>query len=131
MASIKDLEMAAALSANNRISIKKSLFGLRLSAQYEPTQSPLKVIVQAYAPADGEKLLRLLDLPAEKLQSELRKNGAPKPAPIGHFQLEACLSEDHQFCALQLFRFVDFKYSPVSEFRCYEGAEAEIMAKLF
>ncbi|MBR1428288.1 MAG: hypothetical protein IJ582_04550 [Prevotella sp.] len=42
-----------------------------------------------------------------------------------------CLSEDRQFCAIQLFRFVDFKNSPVFDARFYEGKDVEMMAKLF
>lgn len=130
MPSIKDLEMAAAVSANHHIEIQKSLFGLSQKAVYVPTQSPVKAIVNEYAPADGERLERLLDLPLDKLATTLASKGAPKPVPIGHFRLEACLSDDCQFCALQLLRFVDFKYSPAFESRFYEGKDAETIAKL-
>jgi len=48
----------------------------------------------------------------------------------GHFRLEFCLSDDHQFCALQLFRFSDFQYKPVFEPRFYEGKDAEYVTQL-
>ena len=130
MPSIKDLEMAAAVSAYQHIEIKKSWFGLSQKAVYVPTQSPVKVIVNEYAPADGERLERLLDMPLDKLESELKGKSVPKPVPIGHFRLEACLSDDRQFCALQLLRFVDFKYSPAFEPRFYSGKDAETVAQL-
>ena len=131
MSSIKDLEMAAAVSANQHIEIKKSLFGLSQKAIYVPTQSPVKANVYEYAPAEGERLERLLNLPLDKMGQELQAKGAPKAAAIGHFRLEVCLSDDRQFCALQLFRFVDFKYSAAFEPRFYEGKDVETIAKLF
>lgn len=130
MSSIKDLEMAAAVSSYENISINSGLFGLSKKAIYTPTNSPVKVIINDYAPLEGEHLEHLLALPLDKLADELRTKGKPSPAAIGHYRLELCISEDHQFCALQLFRFVDFKNSPVFEPRFYEGSDAEIFANL-
>lgn len=129
MPNIKDLEMAAAISAYNNITIKKSLFSKK--AVYTPTQSPVKVMVLDYTPTEGERLERLLNMPLDKMEADIQQKGAPKTAPIGHYRLEVCLSEDRQFCALQLFRFVDFKNSPVFEPRFYEGKDVEAVAKLF
>ena len=130
MPSIKDLEMAAAVSSYENISIKSGLFGLSKKAVYTPTNSNVKVIINDYAPTEGEHLERLLELPIDKLANELSAKGKPTPAAIGHYRLEFCLSEDHQFCALQLFRFVDFKNNPVFEPRFYEGKDAAIVASL-
>lgn len=129
MPSLKDLEMAAAVSAHKNIDIKKSLFSKK--AIYRPTQSPIKVTIKDYTPTDGERLVRLLDMPLDKMVADVQQKGAPKSAPIGHFRFEVCLSEDHQFCAIQLFRFMDFKNSPVFDARFYEGKDVEMIAKLF
>ena len=128
MASIKNLEMAAALSAYKNITIKKSLFSTK--AVYEPTQSIVKPIVLEYTPTSGEYLAHLLSLPLAKMAEQIKQKGKPATAPIGHFHLEVCLSDDHQFCALQLFRFMDFSYTPVFEPRFYEGKEVESIVKL-
>ena len=128
MASIKNLEMAAALSAHQNITIKKSLFSTK--AVYEPTQSPMKPIVLEYTPTSGERLIHLLCLPLDKMAEQIKLKGKPATAPIGHFHLEVCLSDDHQFCALQLFRFMDFSYSPIFEARFYEGKDVETIVKL-
>ena len=129
MPSFKDLEMAAAVSAYKNIDIRKSLFSKK--AIYTPTQSPVKVMVLEYTPTDGERLERLLNMPLEKMVADIEQKGAPKTAPIGHYRFEVCRSEDGQFCAIQLFRFVDFKNSPVFEPRFYEGKDVEAIAKLF
>ena len=120
--------MAAAVSAYKNIDIKKSLFSTK--AIYKPTQSSVKVMILDYSPAEGERLARLLEMPLDKMVTEIELKGAPKPAQIGHFRFEVCLSEDRQFCAIQLFRFVDFKNSPVFEPRFYEGNDVEYIAKL-
>lgn len=128
MPSIKNLEMVAAVFAYKNIIVKKSLFSTK--AFYTPTQSLVKPIILEYTPTNGERVERLLALPLDKMAAELRQNGKPSPASIGHFRLEACLSDDRQFCALQLFRFVDFKYTPVVEPRFYEGPDVESIVKL-
>ena len=128
MVSIKNLEMAAALSSYTNITIKKSLFSTK--AVYEPTQSTVEPIVLEYTPTSGENLAHLLSLPLDKMAEQIKLKGKPAIAPIGHFHLEVCLSADHQFCALQLFRFMDFSYSPVFETRFYEGKDVETIVKL-
>lgn len=130
MTSIKHLEIAVAVSSHKDIIIKRSLLGLVQKAIYTPTNSPLTIIVHDYTPSEGERLKELLNLPLDKMEGELTSKDRPIPAPIGHFHLEACISEDRQFCALQLFRFVDFKYSPVFETRFYSGKDVETIYKL-
>jgi len=128
MSSIKNLEMAAALSAYQHIEIKKSLFSTK--AIYTPTQSQVKPIVLEYTPSEGERMERLLDMPLDKMAADIQEKGKPVAGANGHFRLEICLSDDHQFCALQLFRFSDFQYKPVFEPRFYEGKDAEYITQL-
>jgi hypothetical protein len=131
MSCLKDLEMADAVSSYKHISIKKSLFGLVQKVIFTPTDSPVKVLTYDYSPLEGEHLEGLLNLPLNEMAIKLKQQGKPKPAPIGHFRLEVCASEDHHFCALQLFRYVDFKYIPAFEPRFYLNFEAETILKLF
>ena len=129
MPSINNLEMAAAVSAYNYIEIRKSLFSKKVI--YKPTQSPVKVIVQEYSPAEGARVGRLLDMSPEKMADEIRQKGKPATSANGNYRLEACLSDDLQFCALQLFQFAGFSYQPVIEPRFYKGKDVEYIAKLF
>ena len=128
MSSIKNLEMAAALSAYQHIEIKKSLFSTK--AIYTPTQSQARAIILEYTPTEGERVARLLDMPLDKMAADIQQKGKPVAGANGNFRLELCLSDDHQFCALQLFRFADFQYKPVFEPRFYEGKDAEAVALL-
>ena len=128
MSSIKNLEMAAALSSYQHIEIKKSLFSTK--AIYTPTQSLAKAIILEYSPSEGERVARLLDMPLDKMAADIQQNGKPAAGANGHFRLELCLSDDRQFCALQLFRFGDFQYKPVFDPRFYEGKDVEPITKL-
>ena len=128
MSSIKNLEMAAALSAYQHIEIKKSLFSTK--AIYTPTQSQAKAIILEYTPTEGERVARLLDMPLDKMAADIQQKGKPVAGANGNFRLEVCLSDDHQFCAVQLFRFGDFQYKPVFEPRFYEGKDVEPITKL-
>ena len=128
MSSIKNLEMAAALSAYQHIEIKKSLFSTK--AIYTPTQSLAKAIILEYSPSEGERVARLLDMPLDKMAADIQQKGKPVAGANGNFRLEVCLSDDHQFCGLQLFRFGDFQYKPVFDPRFYEGKDAEYITQL-
>lgn len=128
MANIKNLEMAAALSQNPHIEIKKSLFSTK--AIYTPTGSKLEVNTLEYAPADGERMEHLLALPAEKIEVEVKTKGKPKATPVGQYRLETAISSDHQFAAVQLFRFVDFGYTPASQLICCEGKDVAVVESL-
>ena len=130
MPSIKSLEMAAVVSAHNNITIKKSLFSTK--ATYTPTGSPVKALLLEYSPSEGERVERLLNMSPEKMVTEIQQKG--KPAAIsanGNFRLEVCLSKDHQFCALQLFRFGGLGYHSLFESRFYEGETVEQIVRLF
>ena len=128
MSSIKNLEMAAALSAYQHIEIKKSLFSTK--AIYTPTQSQAKAIILEYSPSEGERVARLLDMPLDKMAAEIQQKGKPATGANGNFRLELCLSDDRQFCAVQLLRFGDFQYKPVFDPRFYEGKDVEPFTKL-
>ena len=128
MSSIKNLEMAAALSAYQHIEIKKSLFSTKVV--YTPTQSQVKVYILEYSPTEGERVERLLGMPLDKMAADIQQKGKPAAGANGNFRLELCLSDDRQFCALQLFRFGDFQYKPVFEPRFYEGKDVEAIALL-
>lgn len=120
--------MAAALSAYQHIEIKKSLFSTK--AIYTPTQSLAKAIILEYSSSEGERVARLLDMPLDKMAAEIQQKGKPVAGVNGNFRLELCLSDDRQFCAVQLLRFGDFQYKPVFDPRFYEGKDVEPFTKL-
>ncbi|MBO4825714.1 MAG: hypothetical protein J5506_00560 [Prevotella sp.] len=130
MPSFNNLEMAAALSNDNRISIKKGFLGIGTKAVYQPTQSALRVIIKEYNADNGLRIEKLLNTSAEKLAAEVERCRDIQDAQIGNMHLEVCASRDGQFVAAQLFRFVDFKYQAVTSLRTFEGNDAGIMSVL-
>ena len=114
MTSIKNLEMAAAVSLYEHISISKSFFGLSQKMVYTPTNSPIRIIINEYAPTEGERLEHLLSLPINEIEAEIKAKGKPASTAIGHYRLECCLSEN----------------IPAFAPRFFEGNDAEIVAIL-
>ncbi|MBQ7986936.1 MAG: hypothetical protein IJ253_00290 [Bacteroidaceae bacterium] len=131
MANIKNLEMAAAVSSKNYIHISESFFGWIQKVIYVPTGSRVKVITQEYSTAEGARLEKLLSLPLDKVEADLAAKGQPAPTAVGNYRLEACVSDDRQFCAVQLFRFSDLMYHPLDEPCFFEGEAAATIARLF
>lgn len=73
----------------------------------------------------------MLDNTGDKL-AEVAKNVADiKEVDMGNVRLEAALSRDHQFAALQIVKFTNFNYLPVSEVKFLEGADAATVAAVF
>ena len=130
MPNIKNLEMADAVFSKNYIRIDNSFFGLSQKIVYVPTGSPVKVVKLEYSREEGERLEKLLSLPVNKLEAELASKGKPTTTAVGNYQLQACVSDDRQFCAVQLFRFYDFMYHPLEEPLFFKGKGAEIISKL-
>lgn len=130
MANIKNLQMWDSICADARISISKSLFGLRTTATYNPTNSVVDAKTYEYSPADGERLKRLLETSREKL-SEAIGDFRPKATVNGNFMAEVCASDDGAFLAVQLFQFIRMSYEPVTEVLFFEGTDAKALGQLF
>lgn len=131
MASFNNLEMAQALSHDSRVTIKKGFLGFGAKVVYQPTQSPIHVMLREYNADNGERMENLINAPADRLEAEVEKGKDIQDAQIGSMHLEACISRDGQFVALQMFHFVDFKYKPVTPLRIFEGNEAQLVSSLF
>lgn len=130
MSKINHLEMGAYVMALEDIEVKKSFFGLCTQLFYKPTHSPIKVKEMEYSAEDGRKLEKILATEPENIEDAIQK--FPVSAiGMGNVKLEACISEDQQFAAVQLLSFKDFDYKPVSEVKVYTGKTATAFAKLF
>ena len=130
MANIKNLQMWNTICADARVSISKSLFGLRTTATYTPSNSVIDAESFEYTPADGERLKRLLDTPSEKLASAIG-DYRPKAAVNGNYMDEVCVSRDGAFLAVQLLQFAHLSYEPVTDVLIFEGETAHAVRQLF
>ncbi len=130
MANIKNLQMWKDICADARIRISKSLFGLKTTAVYEPTQSIIDIRTIEYTPQDGDRLHRILSAPREEL-AEVIDGFRPKEVPNGNYMLEVARSRDGQFVALLLQQFTRMSYEPVTGTLFFEGDDARIISQLF
>ena len=130
MANIKNMQMWNSICADARISISKSMFGLRTIATFSPTNSVIDANTFEYSPADGEHLKRLLDMPREKLASAIG-DFRPKPTVNGNYMAEVCASRDGAFLAVQLFQFIRMSYEPVTDVLVFEGDDARVVKQMF
>ena len=130
MANIKQLQMWNSNCADARISVRKSLFGLRPTAVYNPTNSVIDAQTIEMSPADGEQLNRILSTNRERLAQTIG-NFRPKPVANGNYMAEVCTSRDRAFLAILLHQFTRMSYDPVTDVRIFEGDEARAVGQMF
>ncbi len=131
MANIKSLQMAKELSADQRINIKRTFFGLSTTAVYTPTQSTMDAFRQDYTADESSSLKQLLACPDGQLENLIANYTGLTKATMGPTRLEAAISRDHQFAAVQLLGYSDFEYVPLTDVRFFEGHDAELISSLF
>ncbi|MBQ8049970.1 MAG: hypothetical protein IJ197_00150 [Bacteroidaceae bacterium] len=130
MANIKNLRMWESICTDARIGISKSLFGLRTTATYRPTNSVIDANALEYSPEDGQRIRRILELPREKRAAAIG-DFHPRTADYGNYMAEVCASRDRAFLAVRLFQFQSLNYEAVTDVLIFEGEEANALARLF
>ena len=131
MTKIKKLEMASVVSNEKDITVTESFFGLCEKAIYTPTGSRVKADTYEYSQNNGERLITLVDSGTEELENQLGRGVIIRATPVGHIRAEVCVSDDHQFLALNILRFSNFEYVPVGSPRLFWGHDAEVVSRLF
>lgn len=130
MANIKNLTMGSLLLSDPRITTVNTLFGLSSKAVYVPTGSKISSCVYEYSAQEEDKLKHLLPLTGAALADAARNVKTLKSHDIGNLRLEVCVSADHQFAAMQLFRYSNIVATPVTSLSVYEQADAATVAGL-
>ena len=130
MAKINHIEMGEDVMALNDVQVKKGFMGWSVKLIYKPTQSKIQIKEKEYTAEDGKKLENILTAAPAEVETAISK--FPVSAiSMGNFKLQACLSDDSQFAALQLLVYKDFGYKPVTEMKVYTGRTAEVFSRLF
>lgn len=130
MAKINHIEMGEDVMALNEVQVKKSFMGWSVKLTYKPTQSKIQIKEKEYTAEDGKKLQNILTAAPAELETAISK--FPVSAiSMGNFKLQACLSDDSQFAALQLLAYKDFGYKSVTDMKVYTGKSAEVFSRLF
>ncbi|MBM6993797.1 MAG: hypothetical protein I3J02_11155 [Prevotella sp.] len=129
MANINKLEMVKTLSSNGQLTVKKGFLGLGGKAVMNNTGNTMSAVVKEYVPAEGEKLLRIINLAPQAIIEALT-NEKPQETGLGNVRLEALVSEDGTQMLVQMFRFVDFRNKPISDLKTFVGTDAAAIARL-
>ena len=86
--------------------------------------------VYDFSQDNGERLAKLLTGPMMVLEKEVARGVRMRSIPIGNIRAEICSSKDGQFLAIQLFRFVDFQYQPLTQFMTFTGDDVDTIEKI-
>lgn len=122
--------MGEDVMALNDVQVKKGFMDWSVKLIYKPTQSKIQIKEKEYTAEDGKKLQNILTAAPAEVETAISK--FPVSAiSMGNFKLQACLSDDSQFAALQLLAYKDFGYKPVTDMKVYTGRTAEVFSRLF
>lgn len=125
MSKFSNLAISKELAKDNRISIKKSLFGLCCNVAYQPTQSKITSRKIEFTQEDGSKLERTMKAGSNDSAQLFSKLGKLHETTLGNYLLEECHSVDGEFIAMQLSQFSQMSYQPVTDICIYEGDDAK------
>ncbi|MDD6866086.1 MAG: hypothetical protein PUD61_00925 [Prevotella sp.] len=131
MAKIKNLHMADAVNSNNDIRVTSTFFGLGEKATYLPTGSRITARVYDYTASDGERMASLLSKSIDEIAQFVKNGNIVANVPIGNVRVETCVTADNQLLMVQLLRFIDFDYRPMTDVQVFVGSDAEVVASLF
>lgn len=130
MANFNYLQMANALLAHEKLTVKSTLFGLRKQLVYFPTGSSVKVIKNNYHSDAIAQLQRIMESEPKGLAAAVKAFRA-KAQPIGNVELDICISGDKNFVALQMLQFGDeYAYHPITEPVFFEGEQAQLVSSI-
>lgn len=118
------------ICADARISVSKSLFGLRTTAVYKPTNSIVDARTIELSHSDGEQVRHILCSRRDDFAQAIG-DFRPKPVSNGNYMAEVIASRDGTFLAVLLLQFVGMSYEPATDVLVFEGDDARNVAKLF
>lgn len=130
MSNIKNLQMWNNICKDARVSISKSLFGLKTTAFYTPTKSIIDARTIDYSSSDGDCIRRIISSPREELADAIG-NFHPKEVPNGNYILEIARSRDGKFIAMCLLQFTQLSYEAVTDTVIFENDEALTVNQMF
>lgn len=105
------------------------MMGLSKKLVYIPTGATIKVMKYNYNPEAVTHLQRVIESEGKGLAAAV-KSCHVKSLTIGNIELDACVSTDQQFVALQLLQYSDYTYHPISKVAIYEGEQAQFVSTI-
>lgn len=122
--------MAETISNNSNIKISKGFLGIGSKATYTPTNSKLNAVINYYNAEDAQAFVKLINAAETEVASLAKKVTPPSKLSISNYRLEACVTDDQQFVAIQVLSYADFRNTPICELKYFEGEAAQAIAAL-
>jgi len=129
MANFNKLPMAEELLSHQNIRVVSTMLGLSKKLVYIPTGATINVKQYNSQPDAVAHLQRVIESEGKGLAAAV-KSCHVKSEPIGNIELDACVSTDRQFVALQLQQYSDYTYHPISKVAIYEGEQAQFVSTI-
>ena len=130
MASTSKLELLKSPALSDLFKVKKGFLGIGTKITYLPTVCSATASTYEYSLADGEQLERIFRMSREQMVEKMKDSNLETHG-MGNARLEVVKSDDGACLAMQLFRFIDFNFAPVTDAVIFEGAEAEAVGKVY
>lgn len=130
MASINNLEMAETIANNSNIKISKGFLGIGSKATYTPTNSKLNAVINYYNAEDAQAFVKLINAAETEIASLAKKVTPPAKLSISNYRLEACVTDDKQFVAIQVLSYADFRNTPICDVKYFEGEAAQAISAM-
>lgn len=130
MASINNLEISETISNNPNIKISKGFLGIGSKAIYTPTNSKLNAVINYYSAEDAQAFVKLINAAETEVASLAKKVTPPAKLSISNYRLEACVTDDKQFVAIQVLSYADFHNTPICDLKYFEGKAAQAIAAM-
>lgn len=108
------------------IGIQKSFFGLCKTVVFRPTQSKVKGEMFYYNVSNSNLLTDIIKSKGQALERIVHSAKLSQDFN-GGLRLDCCFSDDYNFVAIQLFRYSDFMFLPVTQISYYFGEDAQLV----
>lgn len=122
--------MAETISNNPNIKISKGFLGIGSKATYTPTNSKLNAVINYYSAEDAQAYVKLINAAETEIASLAKKVTPPAKLSISNYRLEACVTDDKQFVAIQVLSYADFRNTPICDVKYFEGEAAQAIAAM-
>ena len=122
--------MAETISNNPNIKISKGFLGIGSKAIYTPTNCKLNAVIDYYSAEDAQAFVKLINAAETEVASLAKKVTPPSKLSISNYRLEACVTDDKQFVAIQVLSYADFRNTPICDLKYFEGEAAQAIAAL-
>jgi len=129
MANFNKLAMSAELLSRNDLRVTSTMLGLSKKLVYITTGATVNVKRYNFNPEAVSHLQRVIESEGKELTAAV-KACRVQQLEIGNIELDACISTDKRFVALQLLQFSDYSYHAISKVAFYEGDQAQLVASI-